>query len=163
MRQKTSCQSVSNATTALLPGEDVGTRGPSKTPTKVLEMRGSWRADTRMDEPQPNTERPTCPAWLPAQAKSIWRVLIPQIEYMGILGTCDRIALARYCKLVCRWREAEDEGDVDKSIRVSIHLLKLEREFGLTPSARAGLAKPKENANENRGKARFFNVANARG
>jgi len=34
---------------------------------------------------------------------------------------------------------------------------KLAREFGLTPAARANLAFEKENPDENRGKARFFN------
>ena len=42
------------------------------------------------------------------------------------------------------------------AIRLADQLLKLEREFGLTPSARAGLARPKDNPNENRGKDRFF-------
>lgn len=42
------------------------------------------------------------------------------------------------------------------AICLSEHLLRLERQFGLTPSARADLAIPKINPDENRGKGRFF-------
>jgi len=159
----------------------MGKRGPARTPTKVLKMRGSWLADQRVDEPQPSPERPRCPAWLSKQAKQAWAELAPQIAAMGILGRCDRNALARYCQTWAKWRKAEEwvmeHGDyvaiknasgqvteikeppqVARSIRLADQLLRLEQQFGLTPSARAGLAKPKDNPDENRGrsKERFF-------
>jgi len=31
-------------------------RGPPPTPTKILKMRGSWRADGRGEEPEPSNE-----------------------------------------------------------------------------------------------------------
>ena len=131
--------------------------------------------DVRVNEPKPSSERPACPAWLRLEAKRVWKELVPQLEAMGVLGKCDRLALGRYCQVFAKWREAEqfladsDQKNVkgylirlgpyelaSLAIRYGDQLLRLEREFGLTPSARAGLAKPKDNVDENRGKSRFF-------
>ena len=162
----------------------MGKRGPARTPTGLLKMRGSWRADQRVDEPEPERRRPACPNWLMTEAKRVWRLLIPQLAKMGVLGRCDRNLLARYCQTWAKWREAEEwimqHGDfiaihdkggniievkqvpqVNRAIKLSEQLLRFEKECGLTPSARAGLAKPKSNALENRGKGkdRFFQSA----
>ena len=153
----------------------MGKRGPAPTPTKILEVRGSWRAGARQDEPQPEAKRPVCPAWLMPEAKRAWRELAPQLDRMGVLGKCDRNALARYCQTWAKWRAAEEwimeHGDhvvvrdkdgratgiveppqVGRTIRLADQLLRLEQHFGLTPSARAGLATRKDNPDENRGK-----------
>ena len=166
--------------------------GPVPTPTRVLEMRGSWRAKGREAEPPALPTRPACPQWLRPEAKRAWKVLAKQLEAMGILGEQDRNALARYCQTYAKWRAAEEflqeSGDVfvmrgkpetkgrklgpvigvkeypqvQTAIRLGDQLLKLEREFGLTPSARAGLAAPKQADDaENRGKERFFKKTRA--
>jgi phage terminase small subunit len=89
-------------------GQHVGKRGPVPTPTKVLNMRGSWRAKTRPQEPHAlPSEKPPCPAWLDADARKVWRVLIPQLARIGVLTRLDQHALARYCTLWIRWRKAE--------------------------------------------------------
>ncbi len=154
----------------------MGRRGPQKTPTKVLNMRGSWRGKAREDEPEAPQGRPRCPAWLRREAKNAWARLIPQLDEMGVLGMCDRNALARYCQMYAKWRVAEEfvaahtegvfvvrNGDgsvkevreypqVAQAIRYGEQLLRLEREFGLTAAARASLAVEKANPQENRGK-----------
>jgi P27 family predicted phage terminase small subunit len=94
---------------------------------------------------------------------------------MNILGTCDRNALARYCQMFAQWREntefltehdetrmlrdklghftkQEERPQVKRTERLAQQLLALERQFGLTPAARADLAMPTENPDENRGK-----------
>lgn len=153
----------------------MGRRGPPKTPTKILKMRGSWRAKTRDGEPVPEQTRPRCPVWMRLRAKRMWRRLIPQLEQMGVLGRCDRNALARYCQSWARWREAEEflmengttypvyseGGDVletkqypqvrQANILAGI-LLRIEKEFGLTPAARADLSVQRGDPQENRGK-----------
>ena len=135
--------------------------GPVKTPTKVLEMRGSWRADKRDGEPKPDATMPECPEWLLPDAVSKWDEITPQLHAMGVLGRCDGGALARYCQMWARWRAVEaGDGSATLSLKLAAALLRLEREFGLTPSARAGLAVPKDDDSENRGKrdkGRFFN------
>ena len=143
----------------------MGERGPARTPTRVLALRGSWRAKTRALEPEPPPGRPRCPRWLAREAKRVWRDLLPQLDRMGLLARCDRLALARYCQMWAKWRECEEwmseHGDVypekdaegrvvglreyphvARSIRLSEALLRLEKQFGLTPSARAGLDVP---------------------
>jgi len=135
--------------------------GPPKTPTNVLIMRGSPLAGKRTDEPRPDPRRPRCPVWLPKQAHVIWSWIVPQLEAMGVLGRCDKYALARYCQYVLRWQEAEAKNDIDTSLKVAAYLSRLDREFGLTPSARAGLAIETVNPRENRGKGveRHFDTA----
>lgn len=140
----------------------MGLRGPAPTPTNVLQMRGSWRANMRKSEPKPKRIRPPCPRWLDARARKAWRTLAPKLKGMRVLTEVDQNALARYCQLWSRWREAEEfiakrgttysvrdkEGNVvslKKYPQVAMadeladKLLRLEQHFGLTPSARTRL------------------------
>ena len=159
----------------------MGKRGPAATPTETLKLRGSWRADVRKNEPQPEKGRPKCPKWLRPKAKMYWKRLVPQLDDMGILTLVDGNALARYCQTMAKWREAEeflashgelypvkDEGgnvlrfkqypQVSTAIKLADQALRLEQQFGLTPAARAGLdapAKPKDTD----GKSRYFPTA----
>lgn len=142
----------------------MGLRGPAPEPTAVLRLRGSRRADSRKDEPQPPKERPRKPAWMPDRAKRVWDRLVPILDEMGLLSTADAAAIERYCVSLVRWRECEDliarEGmtytivtekggeytqqrpEVGIASKLATTLLQLEREFGLTPSARARLVSP---------------------
>jgi len=133
-------------------------RGPSKTPTAILKIRGSRRAK-RPQEPRPEIERPACPQWLGADARTAWRELVPRLMALKVLTAIDRNPLARYCTLWARWRKlslilqqqpevyelTNDKGQVrcwqqrpEVSIvnQLSQLLLRLEQEFGLTPAAR---------------------------
>lgn len=92
----------------------------------------------------------------------MWRYLAPRLKTMQVLTKLDRPALARYCQVWSRWVKAEkfllqfgetypykdDRGQVRLfmpwpqaaiAARLSQQLLKLEQEFGLTPSARTSL------------------------
>jgi len=158
----------------------MGKRGPAPTPTKILKMRGSWRADGRGEEPEPSNEIVQCPAWLSYAAKGIWKQTTELLDGMGILSNTDTNALARYCHMFVRWKKAEkfieehgetytvrDHGEI-KSIRqypqvviahkLALALLRLEQEFGLTPSARVGLTVTKVKDKKN-SKDRFFENA----
>lgn len=137
----------------------MGRRGPPPTPTKVLKLRGSPLADGRKDEPEPRKGKPSFPKWFDADAKRIWRSVTAELEHMGLLARADRNALMRYCHYMARWEVAAQEiqaGRVtDKVLAVydnyAEKLLKLEVQFGLTPSARARLAtegKPKQSAKD---------------
>ncbi len=145
----------------------MGTRGPPPTPTNVLAMRGSWRANRNPNEPRPQRGRPRCPKWLDAYAKAAWKQLIPKLDAMGVLTTADKNALVRYCRLWSRWRQAEEflqkRGDsylakdsqgnlkgiraypqVRMANQLAEQLLRLENHFGLTPAARARLEAPQQ-------------------
>ena len=143
----------------------MGQRGPAKTPTPILAMRGSWRANARKaaGEPQPSPDRPRCPAWLSKEAKREWRGVTRRLDVMGLLTDTDRAVLTRYADLLAEWRRCRTwlaaHGDsypvkdkagaviaikafpqVRRTERLAEHLLRIEREFGLTPSSRAGLS-----------------------
>jgi P27 family predicted phage terminase small subunit len=146
----------------------MGSRGPSPTPKELLKLRGSWRGDVGDGQFTPQMGKPAAPKYLTARGKSCWRYMVKHLDNMGVLAMTDRNALARYCHLYARWRDAVDHvtqfGDVDdgkervqakREITLSEQLLKLEREFGLTPSARARIAntvedKPKDDDNADR-------------
>ena len=135
--------------------------GRRRTPTKILAARGSWLAKTRTGEPQAEGE-PTAPVWLKGDALMAWNALLPMLASMGIIGTVDTNAIARYCQLFARWRECEDfiskhgatvaqknaAGQVEvkefpqvgRASKLADQLLRLEGQFGMTPSARASLA-----------------------
>ena len=151
--------------------------GPTRTPTKILKLRGSWLAGTRDREPVPSG-KPACPQWLNKDARAVWKQIVPKLCALHILGRIDQNALARYCTLWARWRAAElfiekngtsypihtETGKVKyhaqfPDVAIAHHLAgqltKLEGEFGMTPASRSKIkvdVKPKDNA-----KSRFFN------
>lgn len=86
----------------------MGQRGPAPTPTKILEMRGSWRAKINSGEPQPEPGPPRTPRRLNTAAKRIWRELTRQLDDIGLVTKLDGYQLERYCTMFVRWRECED-------------------------------------------------------
>jgi P27 family predicted phage terminase small subunit len=98
---------------------------------------------------------------------------------MGILTAVDAFALGRYCTLLARWIVAKDfieraseivDGRAGALVAARRHpyaeiflsipplLLRLEQEFGLTPSARSSFGTPPgdEPPLKGKGKSRFF-------
>ena len=154
--------------------------GPARTPTAILKMRGSWRGDIRKGEPRPEKGRPPCPKWLRKNAQLMWKRLVPQLENMGVLCRIDGNALARYCEMWARWREASEfiakNGEAypikDKNGKIvgfrslpqsrtvshlAADLLRLEQQFGMSPAARVGLCTGEMRTGSSDDKAaRFF-------
>lgn len=152
----------------------MGKRGPAKTPTAVLERRGSWRAKTRKGEPEPTTCELTPPAWLEGEGLTLWADLVPELVRCGIAKRTDRLTLAMLCDTYAAWREEKrtvaEHGLTDSTTngntvqRVEVGqmnrdrdvLIKLAKEFGLTAASRAGVdATPEGPANS---KDRFFKI-----
>ena len=159
----------------------MGKRGPAKAPTKVLEARGSWHVRERKGEPTPEAGRPRAPKWLSREARKHWDEITPKIDDMGVLTKIDRDALALYCDYWTRWvkcseflrdnnlhqsvetrhgTEAKQWPESRESLQLASHILRYQQQFGLTPSARAGLVVNKEEhvkkKKETPGKSRFF-------
>lgn len=160
--------------------------GPRPTPTNILKKRGSWRAKARVDEPQPvDTRKPICPKWLQPYAKEIWKRITPELHAMGLLNRIDGLVLMRYCEHFAEWKRCKDFlhqhgikypkkdmqglligfGTFPEVMLERMHsraLLEIEREYGITPAARARIAQPPAkpahgNAQGNaQGKDRFF-------
>lgn len=157
----------------------MGARGPRPTPTEVLRLRGSWRANLNRGEPQPEPGPPERPEWLDADAAAAWDALAPRLEAMNLLTRIDGNALARYCVLWTHWRRAAlfvDKYGTSYSIKdgngrvkciaqfpevaqihkLSVALSRLEVEFGLTPSARTRINVPVQPRETDPIKARYF-------
>lgn len=162
----------------------MGKRGPRPEPTKLLELKGSWRARKNKREPRPERGAPACPGWLSPEAKAAWRSVVPLLSAAGMIAKVDRNVLTKYCQLWGRWKQAElfiqrfgssypikdDAGKVKcfaQFPEVAIAhklvglLLKMEQELGLTPSSRSGIEvagmplTPEEQAEEDEAD-RFF-------
>ena len=143
--------------------------GPRPTPTQVLRLRGSWRAKRNPTEPQPEVAMPEAPAWLSDVAAKIFNEYAERLHAAGVLTEVDELALARYADLCVPYRRASEfvakHGDAyvvrgrrgpqgeeglptgfktypqaKRLLQLANVLLQLEREFGLTPAARAGLS-----------------------
>ena len=141
----------------------MGKRGRAREPTAVLEMKGSWRGVKRAKtEPEPPSGLPDRPEWLADSEVAVWDQVVDNLDKIGTLATTDGVAIARYCALMVQWVLAKQYVDehgmtfsvVDKLgnelhrthplgtkyLQLLPHILRLEQEFGLTPSARAGLS-----------------------
>lgn len=142
--------------------------GPAPTPTRKLALRGSWRAATRPGEPRPEPKAPPRPEGMDARAARVWDAIVPQLEAAGMLACFDAPAFARYCDFSVVWDDMLDfvrksghahpvknaRGDVvgvrlypqvRNMIQIHELLLRVEREYGMTPAARARMtAEPRE-------------------
>lgn len=155
----------------------MGRRGPRPTPTAVLAARGSWRAKVRQRKPQPKSRLGSAPSRLDAAAKAVWRAAVKELAAMQVGASPDRATLERYCTATVRYRRAVqlllDEGETCKNgktgmvhvrpevaivTQLSTMLLKIEQEFGFTPSARSRIDAEvsAESVAEEKTKARFF-------
>jgi len=154
----------------------MGKRGRPKTPTPVLTMRGSWRAkDRAKTEPQAPSGLPEMPDWIVSRdiptAEDIWQRLVDDLDQIGTLAQTDGRSIGRYCVVLREWLKSkafiEERGDTypikdseGKIVKFGTfpqalnfkhlltQLLRLEQEFGLTPSSRAGLSVAPRKADE---------------
>lgn len=88
----------------------MGKRGPAPTPTPLLQLRGSWRANKNRNQPEPPQRMPRAPDFIRHRSDEYmaWKYLAERLHRLGLLTEIDRNALARYCVLWARWRKAEE-------------------------------------------------------
>jgi phage terminase small subunit len=121
----------------------MGRRGPPRTPTALLKLRGSWRAKTRQDEPQPPPGLPVCPDWLNPEEAAEWQRLVALLAASDVVSVLDATELARYCRLLVKWRNYKDPTRPG-AVRIAPTLAQLSAEFGLTPASRARVVTTKK-------------------
>jgi P27 family predicted phage terminase small subunit len=157
----------------------MGARGPARTPTATLKLRGSKRAKEReAQEPKFSPGAPTCPSFLSTEAKAEWKRQAGQLQAAGVLALTDRAALAAYCEAWAEFRaaaiaiDAEVKADPAGGLMAAIaaglvglkckaveRMTRLAREFGFTPASRSRATPiPKDEGKQADGKARFFNA-----
>lgn len=133
-------------------------RGRKRTPTEILQARGSDRAKDRLKAPKPPAATPTAPTELTGDAKREWNRVTKILSSMGMLTTADRVILTTYCQAWGDYLEARRKLAVEgftqdspsgarkKSTWLVIAhdsfaiLHRCCAELGLTPSGRAKLA-----------------------
>jgi len=140
----------------------MGTRGPQKTPTALVKLRGNpGKKALPKNEPKPAPAKVIePPAWLRDEAKQEWYAILPALKALGLYTEVDRAALANYCiayaDLQIAEMELQDKGDTQLVItksgemevqspwvfiknRAQVQCNKWAREFGFTPASRASL------------------------
>lgn len=135
-------------------------RGPQKTPTDVLKRRGSWRGKLpeRQNEVKPPALKapPAPPPWLDKASRVHFRRLAPVLIEVGLVTVADTEIVAHLCASLEQWvklcaacENAEPVVCKDDRVwrnpvftmRSEAHrdLIRIMRELGMSPSARAGL------------------------
>lgn len=126
----------------------MGKRGPQKTPTAILEHRGSWLAKTRKDEPVYKAGDISPPSWLTGEALIVWNDLLPRLKDSNVLTDIDWRLLARYCAYWVMWLKELSKQKAERCERdlerYANQCYKIERELGMTPASRTSLSVDKK-------------------
>lgn len=135
--------------------------GRKKIPTVKLKLIGSRHADGREGEPQPTHGIPDMPPFLSEDAKQYWPEVAKELEVAKVLTLTDAMALGMLCECLAQFYAAQAEvqengmyiadkfvvGDLVKRVNPALKVMneahdkfyRWSREFGMTPSARAGI------------------------
>lgn len=162
-------------------------KGRPRVPQAILEARNSWRAAARKKEGVLSIEAsiPDTPPELTGATLEVFNKLASMLSDMGVIHRADEFAMQRYCVMLIRWKKLSarnpretvkepvfnkmgehlfDRIKINPKVKVismlNNELLQLERQFGLTPSARAYL-KPQGNGEKEKTtdpKERFFSA-----
>lgn len=82
-------------------------RGPAKTPSVLVHLRGNpGKRPLNLEEPKPEIRIPPPPKELVPAAKREWRRITPELRRLGLLSDLDRAALAAYCQHYAVFMEA---------------------------------------------------------
>ena len=135
-----------------------GKSGPRPKPIAAIKRSGSNQIYNRKDELEVPVGMPDCPEWLDEQAKAIWDEQVRKLYNLGVISVIDQIALALYCFSVSQFLQLNNTYTVkdivittktgakkqnpayEASGKAWDRILKISKELGLTPAARAGLA-----------------------
>lgn len=115
---------------------------------------------------EPKTDKIRCPSWLDKVARSKWNSLVKELKELDLMTNIDTDAMATYCDAYSQYVECtmiiREEGLMveytnkaaetnkvphpllTKKKQLHDQMRSIAIEFGLTPSARARLAKPKK-------------------
>ena len=146
----------------------MGKRGPRKEPTALRLLKGS-PSHHRINrlEPKPASDSIMPPAWLVKTSLKKWNEILPGLIATGVVTNADVETLARYCTmheqfLFClkEIRAGRDQVEIkDRKgeivnvkatpaainiFKIAASMLRIEQEFGLTPSARSGIVANKK-------------------
>jgi P27 family predicted phage terminase small subunit len=134
----------------------MGQRGPAPKPTALRVLHGDKQSRINHEEPMPREGRPEPPAWMRKDARAHFDEVVDEMSAMHLATPADVHAIALYSNTLAEYVQASRrlargvlvkgrDGGLVKNPAAQIvrdhlqMLLRFEREFGLTPSARSGL------------------------
>lgn len=129
----------------------MGKRGPARTPTNLLKVRGSWLAERREDAADIAPQLPPCPSWVRPEAAKHWDEIGGMLYGMGLMGAPYTLALALLVEALAdyirRAEQCETTPEVTETEKGSFphpifgmkdkawdRVLKAAQQFGLTPA-----------------------------
>lgn len=135
--------------------------GPPPKPTAMKRLEGNpGRRPLNEREPKARTRKPKMPAWLSEDEQAEWKRITRELAAMQLLTSADADAIAVYCQVAVRYRDASAKvakdgltvltpngypvinpalSIVNKCIQQMHRLL---TEFGMTPASRSRIAVP---------------------
>lgn len=149
----------------------MGHRGPPPKATALRLLNGNGaKRPLAEHEPHPDRGRPRCAAWLPGEAKKVWRRVGGDLGRMGVLTIADGDVVIAYALTYSRWKAAveflQKHGEMypirDGNNQIKcmqqfpqvaiarnplLVLRAYQQEFGLTPASRSRISLPAENPN----------------
>lgn len=136
--------------------------GRHRQPTALKLLLGNPRKENlsslQASEPKSPVSGIEPPADLQGLALEKWRESVPMLSIMRVWGESERETWARYCRLHALWHECYEviskqgqtyekpsgvisaRPETSLLIQYGTQLVRLECEFGLTPSSRSGAA-----------------------
>ncbi len=129
--------------------------GRPPVPTAIKKLRGTDQPSRRnLREPKTVAKLSRVLPHMTEEARALWRSLGKDLEAMGVISESDRIAFAVLCDAWAEYLEAKEMAKTQgttittekgyvmeapwmiRAHKLREQILKLSREFGLTPSAR---------------------------
>lgn len=133
----------------------MGRRGRPKKPTELRVLEGTHRKDRHGDpaeEVRPLASTSDPPPHLTGIALEMWRALAPELVRLKLLTKIDRPQLEHLC--ICYQTMRESASDSIAWFKAAAALDRIARQFGMTPSARAGMRA--ENTDKDAEELKFF-------
>lgn len=142
----------------------MGKRGPRPEPTIIKIAKGNpGKRSLNKNEPKPAADAIQPPEWVTGKSLEKWQEVVPKLVSMGVMTNADIDTIARYCTMYEQFVKyleqvrrgldvlviRDDAGKVKymqstpaatMMTKLAASMLRIEQEFGLTPSARTGIA-----------------------
>jgi len=142
----------------------MGKRGPRPEPTIIKMAKGNpGKRRLNKSEPKPPSDDIQPPDWVTGKSLEKWQEVVPKLVGMGVMTNADIDTIARYCTMHEQYLKyldqvrrgldvlviRDDAGKVKymqstpaatMMTKLAASMLRIEQEFGLTPSARSGLS-----------------------
>ena len=148
--------------------------GPRPKPLATIKRSGSSQVYKRTEDLEVPVGMPEQPEWLDDIAKGIWDETARLLYNQGVITLLDKGALALYCYSFSQFLQSDKKLKIDGYVITTAtgakkpnpylevankawdKVLKISKELGLTPAARAGLAPVSSKREADKSSNRFF-------